>query len=350
MFLTALDSEYQAVRGLIADLTTYHHPAGTRFEVGRLATGPRSPATRPGRVALALVGKGNHPAAVLAERAIAEFDPVAVLFVGVAGALRPTISLGDIIVATHLYAYHGATSEDDGDKARPRLWETSHGPIQTARHLSRGERWADRLPPGHPRPKVHFGPIAAGEVVRNSTRSASAKWVRDHYNDALAIEMEGAGVAQAGHLNQATPVIIVRGVSDHADGTKHVSDAARCQPRAAAAAAAFATALAEELIHDVRRARTRRRSRHAPAAAAENARSSGEAMTVRPVASDNAQFGIQAGHTVLDLWRRPVNGAIRRGQLGQRGDLTPPSATACPDGWPGAHRHRQPGHGDHSPE
>jgi hypothetical protein len=42
---------------------------GTRFEIGTL------PGTKC-RVALGLTGRGNHPAAVLAERAIQQFSPV----------------------------------------------------------------------------------------------------------------------------------------------------------------------------------------------------------------------------------------------------------------------------------
>ena len=43
------------------------------------------------------------------------------------------------------------------------------------------------------------------------------QWLREHYNDAVAVEMEAAGVAQAGHLNDGLPAIMVRGISDYAD-------------------------------------------------------------------------------------------------------------------------------------
>ena len=85
--LTARNLEYQAVRERLVDLAVHRHPAGTRFEVGRLRDGDC-------RVALVLVGKGNHPAAVLAERAITEFDPAAVFFVGVAGSLSVIQDVG----------------------------------------------------------------------------------------------------------------------------------------------------------------------------------------------------------------------------------------------------------------
>lgn len=97
VILTALNLEYEAVRDQLTDLRVRRHPAGTRFEVGRI---DRSDC----RIALGLVGKGNHPAAVLAERAMAEFSPAAVLFVGVAGGLWPNIRLGDVVVASKIYA------------------------------------------------------------------------------------------------------------------------------------------------------------------------------------------------------------------------------------------------------
>ena len=240
--LTASNLEYDAVRRKLNDLQVHRHERGTRFEIGTL----------PGakyRVALGLTGKGNHPAAVLAERAIQQFSPVAVLFVGVAGALWDTAALGDVVMATHVYAYHGGTSENDGLKARPRVWEVAHGISQIASHLARTGDWTGSVPSGMRAPTVHFGAIAAGEIVQNSRISHEAKWIREHYNDALAIEMEAAGVAQAGHLN-GSPVAIVRGMSDRADGTKTTSEDSTWQPLAAANAAAFAIRLAEELIKE----------------------------------------------------------------------------------------------------
>ncbi len=276
VILTALDLEYQAIQEKLVDLRLHRHPQGTRFEIGRLAKGRC-------QVALAHVGKGNQSAAVLAERAISQFDPVALLFVGVAGALHSHITLGDVVVATHIYAFHGGTSQDDGFKSRPRVWETSHAADQIARHIHRSGSWAQDL---ERTPEVHFGPIAAGEVVLNSAASAHARWIHDNYNDALAVEMEGAGVAQAGQLNGKLPVVVVRGVSDRADGTKEATDRDRWQPRAVANAAAFAAALAEELAAEEQLG---------------NRPVAGEPMRsptmheTRNIAKGNARVGVQAG-------------------------------------------------------
>jgi adenosylhomocysteine nucleosidase len=285
VILTALDLEYDAVRAELRDFTTRVHPAGTRFEIGRL--GPNGPL-----VALTLTGKGNLPAGTLTERAIAQFSPTAVIFVGVAGARQPNVALGDVVVATHVYAYHGATSEDDGTRARPRVWETAHNVDQTARHVARDGGWLSRLPADASVPRVHFGPIAAGERVIDSRISPDALWLHEHYNDAIAVEMEAAGVAQASHLNDSLPMAVVRGISDPADGTKVAADRAGWQRRAASRAAAFALALAAELASNP----PRRPSDHndpAPSIAPVN---------VTNYASGNARVGTQAGQIFGGVW------------------------------------------------
>lgn len=279
--LTALDVEYMAVRAKLADLGAHAHPRGTRFEVGRLRDGGRA-------IALGLVGKGNHAAAVLAERAVAEFSPAAVFFVGVAGALKPWLSLGDVVVATHVYAPHGGTSQDDGLKSRPRVWETSHAVLQEAQHLARTRAWVG----GGTGTAfgVHFGPVAAGDVVLDSAISREAEWIRDRYNDALVIEMEGAGVAQAGHLNAPLAVVVVRAASDRADGTKEVTDGVRWQETAADHAATFALALADVLtVAEEGRPGARRTT---PSHSGRNTKN---------VARDHARVGVQVGHLYGDV-------------------------------------------------
>ena len=213
VILTALDLEYDAVRRHLTDIRPHVHHAGTRFETGRVADGTC-------RVVLGLVGKGNGSSAVIAERAMTEFDPPAVLFSGVAGGLWPGIALGDIVVASHVYAYHGGTSEDDGLKSRPRAWDIPHAADQIAHHLHRSGEWARRRTAGTPLPTVRFGPIAAGEVVLDSVTSAEADWIRRHYNDAVAVEMEGAAVAQVCH-DYGIPFAAMRTISDRADDTAH---------------------------------------------------------------------------------------------------------------------------------
>jgi adenosylhomocysteine nucleosidase len=238
--LTALDKEYEAVQKHLTELELFRKE-GTLFERGRLPGH--------GDITLALIGESNLSAAALAERAREAFTPRALLMVGVAGALKDDIGLGDIVVATKVYAYHGSKEEGDDHFTRPRAWEADHELLQLAHHVSRAELWTRYLvlDPAQRRPAVHFKPIAAGEVVLNSRKTPLARRLRRTYNDAVAIETEGAGIAQAGGLTRSLPVLIIRGISDKADGGKQAADQAGWQTTAAANAAAFALALAAAL-------------------------------------------------------------------------------------------------------
>ncbi|GAA1651463.1 5'-methylthioadenosine/S-adenosylhomocysteine nucleosidase [Actinoplanes couchii] len=239
VILTALDLEYEAVRERLTEVRPAPPLSGTRFETGSLPGGV-------GDAVLVLAGMGNHVSAVIAERAINEFQPAAVLFVGVAGRLKPSVALGDIVVATHVYAYHGAAARIDGVSSRPRVWDLDHGIEQTAHHISRRYSRERRDRPTADSPHVHFGPIASGEVLHDAPESEPLTWIRKHYEDAVAIEMEAAGFAKAGQLN-SVPGAVIRGISDAADGTKATTDGDNWQAHAVRNAAGFAIELAADL-------------------------------------------------------------------------------------------------------
>src|SRR5579859_7365524 len=230
--LTALDVEYRAVRANLRDIDAWQHPSGTVFEIGTIAGTDR-------RVAMAMTGKGNVQASVITTHS-AEFVPAAVVFVGIAGALWDTLELGDLVVATRVYAYHGGLQEHDDFSVRPRAWDAAHRLIQLAQHISRTS-WPAEVDGNPAVPKVHFEAIAAGDVVLDSRRAALATFLSHNYNDAAAVSMEDAGVAHAAHLS-SIDVVVVRGVSDKADGTKNATSR-DWQPIAAANAATFAMAL-----------------------------------------------------------------------------------------------------------
>jgi nucleoside phosphorylase len=154
------------------------------------------------------------------------------------------LKLGDVVVGTRVDAYHGGMAAEDF-LARPRTWEAPHRLTQLAFQLGRTDDWQRGLTAdtaGHP-PAVYLRPIAAGEVVLDSRDAPLFSHLRLHYNDAAAIEMEGAGVVHAAHLNDSLPALVIRGISDRADGTKTTADRAGWQERAAKNAAAFACAL-----------------------------------------------------------------------------------------------------------
>ncbi|MFF0833980.1 tetratricopeptide repeat protein [Streptomyces sp. NPDC003344] len=241
LVLCALESEYQAVRRHLCDLETRVHRMGTRYEVGKIGGTPWT-------VAMALIGPGNIGSAALAERSVAAFDPAVLFFSGVAGALKDDLRLGDVVVATRIDAYHGGKATEDF-RARPVTWAVSHRLEQVARHVAINGSWTSLLTEAERRsaPAVHLSPIAAGEVVVASRDSASYRYLNLHYNDAVAIEMESAGLANAAHLNDALPTLAIRGISDMADSQKTSADRTGWQRRAAENAAAFAISLLSSL-------------------------------------------------------------------------------------------------------
>lgn len=217
--LTALPLEYDAVRSYLPEREELLH-GGTRVERGRL----------PGTdwdIALHEMGEGNGAAAALTTRLVSWLKAEAVLFVGVAGSLKADIGIGDVVVGTHVYGIHGGKETPDGFQVRPKAWQASHALEQAARSAVRDM----------PGVRVHFKPIASGDVVLAHDTSALARHVRKQYNDAAAIEMEGAGTHQAAHLSGQVDALVIRGISDRADTQKDDADAAGSQEKAARQAA-----------------------------------------------------------------------------------------------------------------
>ncbi|MGW1912380.1 5'-methylthioadenosine/S-adenosylhomocysteine nucleosidase family protein [Streptomyces sp. NPDC002076] len=226
LVLTALALEYAAVRAHIKGRKDRPHPGnGTFVEVGHL------PGT-PWQVAAAELGEGARNTAALTASLIGWLRPEAVLFVGVAGSLKEDIALGDVVVGTKVYGIHGGKQTTDGLLIRPEAWHGSHALLSAARAAVRDL----------PDVRAHFKPIATADVVLADAESEIARHVREHYNDAAAFEMEGAGAAHAAHL-EGRQALVVRGISDQANAAKAVADAGGSQERAATQAAAVAVAV-----------------------------------------------------------------------------------------------------------
>ncbi|WP_129767238.1 5'-methylthioadenosine/S-adenosylhomocysteine nucleosidase [Streptomyces sp. L-9-10] len=240
VIFTALPLEYRAVRARVTDPQRVDHEAGTIFERGRI------PGTT-WEVYLAQVGQGNQSAAILTERAIRMIGPDAVFFAGIAGGMKHDIGLGDVVVATRVFAYHGGKQEG-AFKTRPETWPASHRLEQAARFAVLDPLWAKALlPQGRETPEVHFKPIAAGEVVVNAQASALQNLLDEHYNGVAAIETEGAGFAGAASMADQVPALVIRGVSDRADGSKQRTDSGGFQLAAADNAAALLIAVIKSL-------------------------------------------------------------------------------------------------------
>ncbi len=235
VILTAIPTEYRAVRNHLKDLEEEEHPDGTIYEIGKFSSGSGSL-----RVAIAEIEAGNVDAAVETKRAIDYFKPEVLLFVGVAGGIKD-VQLGDVVAATKVYGYESGKVIEEAFLPRPDVSQVSYRLEQRAKAEARKDDWLQRIKTNNSQfsPQAFVGALAAGEKVIASTNSEIYQRLRDNYSDALAVEMESHGVLKAVRANPKINPLIVRGISNLID-KKSEANAARNQEIAAKHASAFA--------------------------------------------------------------------------------------------------------------
>ena len=210
--LSALAEEQQ---GLIEHL---HQPrrverAGRIFWLGEL---------HDQSVVLALSRIGKVAAATTATTLIEAFGAQRLVFTGVAGGIGPGVQVGDVVVAEEFVQH-----EMDASPLFPRYQIPLYGRERFACDpvLSHALLVATRagLQQLGIRASVHHGLIASGDRFVSAADEArvlhAALSAAGHAP--LAVEMEGAAVAQVCH-DYGIPFAAVRTISDRADDTAHV--------------------------------------------------------------------------------------------------------------------------------
>ena len=214
LILTNLPVEFKAVRAFLKDSERIKHPLGNIFEQGIFEAQGRI-----WQVGIVEMGTGSLDKAIQTERAIAFFDPQVLMSVGIAGGIKD-VDIGHVVVSTKIYGYE---SSKYGEKfnSRPMIGLNAGDLAKEAKAEARRDRpvWVNQLSnlsvSGPTIPKVWVGPIAAGERVLASTESNTFQFLRQNYEDALAIEMEGYGSLLAiQNLSKTIFAIVVRGISD----------------------------------------------------------------------------------------------------------------------------------------
>lgn len=177
-------------------------------------------------VTLARIGK--VAAATTASALIHAFDVDAVLFTGVAGGVHADVQVGDIVVADALLQH-----DLDASPLFPRFEvplldksrfeasaELSAALISACEAFLADEGAALQSRFAVVRPRVHRGLVVSGDRFIASHEGLMA--LRDTLPDALAVEMEGAALAQVCY-EYGVPCAVVRTISDTADAAAPAS-------------------------------------------------------------------------------------------------------------------------------
>ncbi len=184
-----------------------------------------------GRPVVAVLSRiGKVAAATTATVLIERFGVGAIVFTGVAGGLGQGVNVGDVVVATELLQHDLDASPifpryevplvglarfpadpAIGDALAAVAQQALRDPVALV-----GQAAVDAF--GLRAPQVHRGLLLSGD--RFVSTAAESDALRRDLPDALAVEMEGAAMAQVCH-DYGVPFAAVRTISDRADDTAH---------------------------------------------------------------------------------------------------------------------------------
>ncbi|ERM80843.1 hypothetical protein P872_11850 [Rhodonellum psychrophilum GCM71 = DSM 17998] len=215
VILTAIQEEYDAVRQFLKEVVEVDQN-DTTYEAGIFTMYDKDIA----KVIIRECGAKNTIAAQETERAISNFKPDAIFFVGIAGSRKPSdFSIGDVIFPKEIYSYEAGKAEKDRFMARPDLASSTYALAEIAKKERRKDEWKTLIKNGwNTEVKANLGIIASGEQLIEDYESEVGKILTEHYNDTSAVEMEGFGFAKAalrqGRSSGNMMIGVVRGISD----------------------------------------------------------------------------------------------------------------------------------------
>lgn len=201
--VSAMHEELCAVLALMPD-EKKQLAAGREFWLGHLHGQP---------VVAVLSRIGKVAAATTASVLIERFGVQRIVFTGVAGGLAPGVKVGDVVVADSFLQH-----DLDASPLFARYEVPLYGRSRFGTDPQLSARLAAAARTALPGVTVHRGLVVSGDRFVATTGESLA--LQSALPEALAVEMEGAAIAQVCH-DFALPFAAVRTISDRADDAAH---------------------------------------------------------------------------------------------------------------------------------
>ncbi|WP_138493140.1 5'-methylthioadenosine/adenosylhomocysteine nucleosidase [Paenibacillus pinistramenti] len=203
--LGAMKEELDLLLQQMEDPRTDRH-GGIAFVTGKL---------RGRSVVVSMSGVGKVNAAVTTQLMIDRYQVTSVLFTGVAGAVDPNLQIGDIVISSSCQQHDMDVRALGYERGVIPYQEVSDFPANPAL-IKLAKQACETVCKDH---RYMIGRVLSGDRFI-ADRSA----VKDLYESlqGACVEMEGAAVAQVCYMNQV-PYVVLRSMSDKADGSAHVN-------------------------------------------------------------------------------------------------------------------------------
>ena len=157
------------------------------------------------QVALFLCGIGKVNASVGTTLLIDKLKPDCLINTGVAGGIQDNIQVGDIVVSSEVRHHDAdATAFDYEFGQIPRMppaFVADERLLTMARQVSMN----------NPTVRTHYGPVVSGDSFIHDANQVEK--ITERFPNTMAVEMEGAAIAQTSYLF-GIPFVLIRSISD----------------------------------------------------------------------------------------------------------------------------------------
>ena len=205
-------------------------------------------------VVIAQTGTGKVNAAMTATLVIENFHPKQVIFTGIAGAINPQLSPGDIVIAEKTAQHDSGILTPDGlenkgainpinEQRNPVFYPADPALLQLAEYAAQNVALEKiKTSQGERAPGIMKGVVVTGDIFVASPQKCEE--LRKTLG-ADAVEMEGAAVAQICY-QLGIPCIVIRSISDNAN-EKATEDMEKFSKIAAMNSASMVVGIVENL-------------------------------------------------------------------------------------------------------